>query len=194
VQKAVHGSPTVAVLAFDSDLKNQLAEGTLLAIDNQIDQNSGTYKIKGIFENKDNMLFPNQMVNVRLRVDVRRNVVMVPTQAIQRSPESTFVFVLLPNGTAEERTVTPGPAEAGMTVVESGVAEGEEVATEGLDRLEEGSKVQIQTEEEAAGSAPGRGGRGKGGSSQTQAAGRGRGAARDMNAGSGERGSGGNAQ
>ncbi len=135
----------VQTLAYDSTLTKLLATGSLAALDNEIDVASGTFKLKGTFNNQDNALFPNQFVNVRLLADVRKNVVLVPAEAIQRSPDSTFVDVINDDQTVEQRNVKTGPTEAGLTVVEDGLDGDEMVATSGLDRLEPGGKVTIQS-------------------------------------------------
>jgi multidrug efflux system membrane fusion protein len=172
VQKAMKGGAEVTALAYDSTFTTQLAKGKLLALDNQIDTSSGTFKIKAVFDNTDLALFPNQFVNVRLLVDTRKGVVVVPSQAVQRSPQSTFVDVIKEDKTVEQRNVTPGPTEAGKTIIEKGLEEGEEVATAGLDRLEDGTKVTIQSPEtqggdngttKATGTRGRRGGAGSGG-------------------------------
>ena len=85
---------TFQVVAYDRDNKSKLATGTLLTIDNQIDQTTGTVKFKAVFENKDLSLFPNQFVNARLLLDTKHGAMIVPTAAIQRSPQSTFVYVI----------------------------------------------------------------------------------------------------
>jgi len=149
VQKAMQQPTPPVVLAYDSGLTRQIASGTLTAIDNQIDVASGTYKLKATFENKADELFPNQMVNVRLLVDTRKNAVLVPTQAIQRNQQASFVYAVDSEETVEVRNVTPGPTEAGQQVIEKGLEAGELVVTDGVDRLQPGAKVKVQTPEEA---------------------------------------------
>ena len=104
------GQP-LAVEAYNRDLKQKLATGTLLTIDNQIDPNTGTIRCKAIFANEDKCLFPNQFVNARLLVDTKQGAVIVPTAAIQRSPQSTFVYVVKDDGAVEMRNVIVGPSE-----------------------------------------------------------------------------------
>ncbi len=91
--------------AYDRDFKNKIATGSVLALDNQIDQTTGTVKIKAIFANENHALFANQFVNARLLVDTLRGAVIVPTAAIQRSPQSTFVYVVKPDSTVDMRNV-----------------------------------------------------------------------------------------
>ncbi len=93
------------VLAYDRDLRRKLADGTLLTIDNQVDPTTGTVKFKAIFENRDNTLFPNQFVNARLLFDTRHNAVIIPTAAMQRSPQSTYVYVVAKDRTVKMRNI-----------------------------------------------------------------------------------------
>ncbi len=92
--------------AFDRELKKQLATGTLETFDSQIDQTTGTIKLKAVFPNNDYSLFPNQFVNVKLLVDTLHDTLLVPAAAVQRNPQSTFVYVVKPDNTVEVRTVT----------------------------------------------------------------------------------------
>ncbi len=131
---------SLAVEAYNRDFKRKLGTGRLLTVDNQIDQSTGTIKCKAKFANEDSALFPNQFVNIRLLVESRREVVAVPTAAIQRSPQSTFVYVVQ-DDTIEVRPVELGPSEGERVAVEKGVAPGDVVVIEGVDRLQNGSKV-----------------------------------------------------
>jgi multidrug efflux system membrane fusion protein len=129
--------------AYDRDLKNKLASGSVLAIDNQIDQTTGTVKIKAIFPNENLALFANQFVNARLLVDTLRGVVIVPTAAIQRSPQSTFAYVVKPDSTVDMRNVEVQITQGDDTVIRRGVAAGETVVTDGVDKLQPGMKVTL---------------------------------------------------
>lgn len=137
------GQP-LRVDAIDKDLKTKLATGKLLTIDNQVDPTSGTVKFKAEFENEDLSLFPNQFMNAQLLIDTRRNVVIVPTAAIQRSPQSTYVYVAKEDDTVEVRNITIGIAEGDNTSVESGLQAGERVVIDGIDKLQQGSKVTVR--------------------------------------------------
>jgi len=137
-------SETLRIDAYDRDLKKKLARGHLLTIDNQIDQSTGTVRFKGQFENEDNSLFPNQFVNARLLLDTRRNAVIIPTAAIQRSPQSTFVYVVKPDNTAEVRTVVSTLTEGDEAAVDSGLEPGENVVIDGVDKLQQGTKVSMR--------------------------------------------------
>jgi len=113
----------------------------LLTIDNQIDLTTGTLRFKAIFGNHDGALFPNQFVNARLLIDTKRNTVIIPEAAVQRKPQGTFTYVVKADKTVEERDIVLGPAEADERAVESGLAPGEVVVVEGVDKLQPGSKV-----------------------------------------------------
>ena len=138
------GQPLV-VEAYNRDLKQKLATGKLLTIDNQIDPNTGTIKCKAVFANDDNALFPNQFVNARLLVDTKKNATIVSTAAPQRSPQWTFVYVVKDDSTVDMRKVVVGPTEGDEVVIESGLTPGEAVVIEGVDRLQRGTKVAART-------------------------------------------------
>jgi len=143
VMKRMSSGAALAVEAYDRDLKVKLATGTLAAVDNQVDQASGTVRLKATFPNEDGMLFPNQFVNARLLVDTRRDVVIVPSAGVQHGPDSTFAYVV--NGdSVEMRTVQTGPTEGDDTVIESGLEPGEIVVTDGVDKLQSGTKVTMR--------------------------------------------------
>ena len=127
--------------AYDRDLKNKLATGWLLAVDNQIDQTTGTVRMKASFPNERMELFPNQFVNARLQVDTLKGTVLVPTAAIQRSPQATFVYVVKPDSTVDIRNVEVQLTEGDETSVKSGVTAGDVVVTDGVDKLQPGTKV-----------------------------------------------------
>ncbi len=148
-------SNKLSVDAFDRDLKAKLSSGTLLTVDNQIDQTTGTVKLKAIFPNKDNTLFPNQFVNVRLLVDTLRDAVIVPSAAIQHSPEGTFVYIVKKDNTVAIKEVGVGLSDGEETAIASGLVAGDLVVTDGVDKLQPGSKVTPQNLE-----APGKKSRG----------------------------------
>ncbi|HJT30566.1 MAG TPA: MdtA/MuxA family multidrug efflux RND transporter periplasmic adaptor subunit [Pirellulales bacterium] len=139
-QKANSGEP-LTVEAYDRDFEMKLATGKLLALDNQVDPSTGTVRIKAIFDNEDNLLFPNQFVNARLLIDVKRDAVIAPSAAVQRGPDLTFVYVVKSDETVELREVEIGPTEGDETSIESGLAPGEVVVTDGIDKLLPGAKV-----------------------------------------------------
>jgi membrane fusion protein, multidrug efflux system len=131
------------VLAYDRDLRKRLADGALLTIDNQVDPTTGTVKFKALFENQDNSLFPNQFVNARLLFDTRQNVVIIPTAALQRSPQSSFVYVVGADKTVKVRNIATTLTEGDEAAVDSGLEAGEIVVVDGLDKLQEGTRVQV---------------------------------------------------
>lgn len=145
----------LVVEVHDRELRTKLATGELLTFDNQVDPATGTIRMKAVFKNEERRLFPNQFVNARLLVDTLAGVVLVPSASVQRSPRSTFVYIAKVDekgdGTVELREVTTGPSEGDETVIEKGVAPGELVITEGVDKLQSGSKVSV----------PGHGGKNK---------------------------------
>ena len=141
VMRQVRNGARLPVEAYDRDAKTKLATGTLLTVDNQIDQTTGTVKLKTIFQNSNNRLFPNQFVNARLLVDTIRNAVIVPSAAIQRSPQSTFVYVVKPDNSVEMRNVEVRLTDGEDTAIKSGISAGEVVVTDGVDKLQQGTKV-----------------------------------------------------
>jgi multidrug efflux system membrane fusion protein len=144
VQQQMRGGHPLPAEAYDRDLKHKLASGSLLTIDNQIDPTTGTVKLKALFPNKNNTLFPNQFVNVRLLVDTIRNAVLVPNAAIQHSPKSAFVYVVKPDNTVEARNVKVQGTERDQTAIAHGLTAGEVIVTDGVDKLQPGAKVALQ--------------------------------------------------
>jgi len=149
----------LAVQALSRDNTSLLATGRLLTIDNQIDPNTGTFRCKAIFDNNDGALFPNQFVNARLQVDVRRHVTTVPSAAVQHGSQGTYVYVVTPQKTAEMRVVQIVMSE-GLTSVVSGVSEGEQVVTDGADKIQPNGKVEVGGQKGGPGGAGGAGGHG----------------------------------
>ena len=117
--------------AYDREQREKLAVGTLLTIDNQIDTGTGTVKLKAQFPNTKNELFPNQFVNARLLVDVRREVTIVPSSSIQRGPQGAFVYVIKEDRTATVRPVAIGEIQGGEAVIRTGITAGEMVVSDG---------------------------------------------------------------
>jgi len=129
------------VQAYDRDDVTKIAEGKLATIDNAIDPTTGTYKLKSIFSNENNALFPNQFVNVHMLVDTKHNVVVVPTAAIQRGPQGTYIYVVTGGNTAKIRPVTIAQATGNSVGIGSGLSAGEVVVIDGQDKLQDGSKI-----------------------------------------------------
>jgi multidrug efflux system membrane fusion protein len=147
----------LGVEAFDREMKLKLSAGELTTVDNQIDPTTGTVKLKASFANRESELFPNQFVNVRLLLDVKKDVIIVPSAAIQKSPQGAFAFVLKPDKTVTMRTVKTGITQGGETSVVEGLAVGEQVVVDGAERLRDGSKIEVkepgQTGKEGGGGA-----------------------------------------
>jgi multidrug efflux system membrane fusion protein len=131
----------LTVEAWDRDMTARLAVGTLAAIDNQVDVTTGTVRLKALFANENLALFPNQFVNARLLVDTLHNAIIVPSAAVQRSPQATFVYVVKADNTVEFRTVEVLTTDGDLSCVKQGLAPGEKVVVDGLDKLRPGSKV-----------------------------------------------------
>jgi multidrug efflux system membrane fusion protein len=139
------GATNLPVQAYDQEGKVLLAEGHLLAVDNQIDTTTGTIKLKAIFDNKDNKLFPNQFVNIRLKVDTLLDATVMSSAAVQRGSIGAFAYVVKNDKTVTVRMLKLGPAEGDNVVVMEGLVPGESVVTVGGDKLREGTKVEIIT-------------------------------------------------
>lgn len=132
---------TLEVDAFNRDDQTKLATGKLLTIDNQIDPTTGTAKLKAVFDNKDNQLWPNQFVNTNLLLETRKNTTTVPTAAILRGPQGTFVYAVKADQTVEARPVVISLTQGDTTALTSGLTPGDTVVTDGQDKLQTGSKI-----------------------------------------------------
>lgn len=137
------GGQRLAAEAYDRSGQNKLVAGRLLTMDNEIDPSTGTNRLKAVFENKANALFPNQFVNIQLLVETQKDKVLIPAVAIQRGPNGAFVYVVKPDQTVEVRKITVGTMEGSEAAIETGLAEGEQVVVDGVDKLQAGSKVQV---------------------------------------------------
>ncbi len=162
VLKRLRAGEKLAVEAHDREQRNRLAQGTLLTVDNRIDATTGTLKCKAVFANDDEALFPHQFVNIRLLVERKQGVTLVPSAAIQRgAQQSTFVYLVKPaapggDPTAAIRPVSVGTGEGEMVEILQGLMPGDEVVLEGVDRLQEGTRVSIRSKgEESAAKAGG---------------------------------------
>jgi membrane fusion protein, multidrug efflux system len=140
VRAAMQRGP-VEVIAYDQDNRNALSTGKLLLIDNQIDPATSTIKLKAMFPNEDERLWPGEFVNARALVDTRTDAVVVPSGAVQRGPDGLFVWVVAANDVAEARPVAAGPRTEQLTVITSGLKGGERVVTDGQYKLRRGSPV-----------------------------------------------------
>jgi len=144
VQRALAAAGSLPVEAWNRDFQTRLAAGSLTAIDNQVDPATGTVKLKALFPNEDDTLFPNQFVNARLLVETLRDATLVPAAALQRGPESSFVWVVQSDSTVTLRRVEPGPAQGDTVVVSSGLEPGEVVVTDGIDKLAPNVQVMVR--------------------------------------------------
>ncbi len=138
----------LSVEAWDRDGRRKLATGRLVSTDNLIDTSTGTVRLKAQFDNADGVLFPNQFVSARLRVDTRHDAVLVPSAAILKGAQGSFVYVVNEQDkTASVRSVVLGPATADTVSIESGLAAGEKIVIEGVDRLRDGAQVELGSPE-----------------------------------------------
>jgi multidrug efflux system membrane fusion protein len=144
VSQAMAQGP-VAVAALSRDGKTELDRGTLLLIDNMIDQTTGTIRLKATFPNPHNALWPGQFLNIRLLLQTEHNVLTVPSAAVGRGPDGLFTYVVKPDSTVEMRTVTVGQDTGAIAVIASGLAPGDRVVTAGQYRVQPGALVQIGT-------------------------------------------------
>jgi multidrug efflux system membrane fusion protein len=135
------GKP-LQVEAYDRDNSDKIAAGKLLTIDNQIDTTTGTYKLKAVFDNAKNELFPNQFVNVHLLVDTKKNVVLVPTTAVLRGPQGTYVFAVNAGNAVAVKTVKVADTTGNLAGISSGLSDGDVVVIDGQDKLKDGIVVE----------------------------------------------------
>jgi multidrug efflux system membrane fusion protein len=158
ILEKTHAGQQLTVEAWDRELKNKLADGKLETIDNQIDQTTGTLKLRAVFANSNGKLFPSQFVNARLLVEQKQNITLLANSAIQRNAQGTYVWLVNPDQTVAVRPVTVGTTEGDQSEIISGLEPGDTVVTVGVDRLEEGGKVNAQVPgENPRGGKPGAG-------------------------------------
>jgi len=163
VLRKLRAGQQLRVEAWDHDDVKKIADGFLLTADNQIDPTTGTSKLKAVFDNKNNVLYPNQFVNVRLLIDVLKDAIVVPASTVQRGSQGTFLYVIKDNQTAEMRPVTIRNTEGNDVALSSGVAGGEMVVLEGMDKINDGARVDVQTPGQTVDPSGNRGGGGRGG-------------------------------
>jgi membrane fusion protein, multidrug efflux system len=146
----------VPVIAYDQDGNKAIAKGILQVIDNQVDQATGTIRLKAQFENEDDALWPGQFTPVRVEVGIKRNAITVPTAALQRGPNGIFVWVATADQRAMMATIVPGASYDNVTVAEKGVAEGDQIITSNQYRLQPNSRVKADAVPVATNDAAGR--------------------------------------
>jgi multidrug efflux system membrane fusion protein len=152
VQRTRSGA-TLSVEAYDRTNTRLLATGELGTLDNVIDTTTGTLKLRAMFANPDEMLYPNQFVNARLLVNTMQDTVRVPVPAVQRGEPGTFVYLINADDTVSVRPIKVGPTDGNYEAVLSGLNPGDRVVTDGTDRLRDGAKVALPTEHKAAAAA-----------------------------------------
>ncbi|HXA27087.1 MAG TPA: MdtA/MuxA family multidrug efflux RND transporter periplasmic adaptor subunit [Acetobacteraceae bacterium] len=154
----LHTGATLSVEAYDRANVRKLATGQLGTLDNQIDTTTGTLKLRAMFDNPDELLYPNQFVNARLLVNTMQDTVRVPVPAVQRGEPGTFVYVINANNTVSVRPVKLGPTDGGYAAVLSGLQPGDKVVTDGTDRLRDGAAVTVPAPGQTPGQLQGRAG------------------------------------
>jgi membrane fusion protein, multidrug efflux system len=142
VREAIARGP-VEVTAFDQDNRRVLGTGTLLLIDNLINQAAATIRLKAMFANDEESLWPGDFVNARLLLEARKNVLVIPSSAVQRGPQGLFAWIVNERNTAQVRKIEVGPTTGNLTVVTSGLADGDRVVTDGQYKLQVNSPVTI---------------------------------------------------
>jgi len=147
VMKQKRSGENLTIEAYNRRGNVKLAQGQLLAVDNQIDSSTGTVKLKGQFANEDGALFSNQFVNIKMLMETLRSVTIIPTAAIQRGTMGTFVYVVNKDETVSVRPLTLGPAEGEKVAVLEGLKPNERIVVDGADKLREGLKVKLITRE-----------------------------------------------
>jgi multidrug efflux system membrane fusion protein len=141
VMGRLHGETQLSVEAWDRDDTSKITSGKLATIDNQIDVTTGTYKLKAVFGNENNALFPNQFVNVHLLVDTKHNIIMVPVAAIQRGPQGTYVYTAGVDNVAKIQPVVVAQTTGNLVGLSSGVTAGTNVVIDGQDKLQDGTQI-----------------------------------------------------
>jgi multidrug efflux system membrane fusion protein len=142
IQAAMKGG-NLTVLAYSSDDRTLLDKGDLLTTDNTIDQTNGTIKLKAVFPNRDSQLWPGQFINVRLQLEVKKNVLTVPSVVVQRSQTNLYVFALKPDWTVAMQPVEIGQDDGTTAVITKGLDDGVKVVANGMSRLQNGSRVVV---------------------------------------------------
>ncbi len=144
VLRKLHEGAKLRTEAYDRDLTKKLADGTLVTVDNQIDQTTGTSRLKAVFPNTDFALFPNQFVNIKLWLDTKHGAIIVPASAIQRGPTGTFVYLVQDDQTVTTRPVKVGLSEGNDVSIADGLQAGDSVVVDGAEKLAEGMKVVLR--------------------------------------------------
>ena len=149
----VQSGASLVASAYTSDDTTKIADGVLTAVDNQVNTSTGTVKLRASFANTNDVLFPNEFVNLHLIVKTLQNVPLVPAQAVQTGAPGTYVYVVGADHTVSVQTITPGMTDGTNTVITKGLTVGQMVVTDGVDRLASGMKVTIAGSPSAPGTA-----------------------------------------
>jgi multidrug efflux system membrane fusion protein len=144
----MRGGP-LTVEAWSRDDRTKIATGRLLTVDNQIDATTGTGRLKAVFDNKDRALWPNQFVNAHLLIETRKDQTVVPAAAVQRGSTGVFAYVVKPDHTVEVRTLKVALNQGGLADIEEGIRPGEQVVTDGHEKVQAGSRVEVRASGEA---------------------------------------------
>jgi multidrug efflux system membrane fusion protein len=155
VLEPLRAGEELVVEAWDRSEQKMLAKGSLKTVDNQIDLATGTLRLKAEFPNADDSLFPNQFVNIRIRVRTLKDAVVIPAAAVQFGSRGTYVYIVNEKSQASVREIALGPAEGLEQAVTSGLAAGDPVVLEGIDRLREGRDVVVVDDKGTLASPPG---------------------------------------
>jgi len=145
VRTRLKAGATLEVRVLDRGQKGEIAVGKLSTTDNQVDTTTGTVKLRAVFDNADESLFPNQFVNVRLMVDTVQDATVVPIAAVQRGQPGTFVYLVKPDDTVEVRVVELGASDGEKVAILKGLQIGDQVVVDGVDRLRDGAKIRRPT-------------------------------------------------
>src|SRR6185437_6764799 len=155
ITRRLNAGATLAVTAYDRSRTTRLADGALTTVDNQIDTTTGTVKMRAQFDNGDEILFPNQFVNVQLLVDTIHDATLVSSAAIERGAPGTFVYIVKPDSTVAVQAVKLGPSDGDRVAVTSGLTPGQQVVVDGADKLRDGAKITLPAEKPQAAPAAG---------------------------------------
>jgi multidrug efflux system membrane fusion protein len=142
MRQAIARGP-VTVLAYDQNDAQRLGTGTLLLVDNEIDQTTSTIRLKATFPNDDEALWPGEFVHVRVLVDTRKHVVTAPSVAVQRGPQGLYVWMVRPDNTADAHPIDVGPSQGDVTIINGGISAGDQVVVNGQYRLQPGSRIEL---------------------------------------------------
>jgi membrane fusion protein, multidrug efflux system len=149
VLERVHQGDKLTVEAYDRSMQHLIATGTLASLDNEINVSTGTLNMRGMFDNANLALYPDEFVNVKLVVTTLKNQVVVPGAAVQNGPSSNFVYIVNPDQTVTMRTVVTGPTDGNDIAITKGLTPGETVVTDGADQLRDGAHVLLPGEKPA---------------------------------------------